>query len=118
MLAAESGDPAIRSGRRRRRHRGLEGRSCRAWHPVVGRPDAEQGECYPDGSRAGSPSDRACSPTTRDLLARLEAADVEVWIFARFADARTKAQADRAPLYLVQDSHGLLCTAAKAVGSG
>jgi lysophospholipase L1-like esterase len=73
---------------------------------VVPAPNKES--VYPDRLTGRFPAGAGVrSPTTRDVLARLQAANVEcVDLFALFAEARTnRALPDDVPLYLVQDSH-------------
>jgi hypothetical protein len=73
---------------------------------VVPAPNKES--VYPDRLTRRAPEGQGLlSPTTRGLLERLRAAQVEyVDLFAAFAAARTNAPASNpAPLYLKQDSH-------------
>jgi hypothetical protein len=86
---------------------------------VVTAPNKES--IYPDYvTRRAAPGQSLVSPATREVLARLKAAQVEfVDLFALFAGARTAAAGRSAvPLYLAQDSHWSppgLSLAAKAV---
>ena len=71
-------------------------------------PAPNKESIYPDYlTRRAEPGQTLISPPTRDLLQRLNAANVEcVDLFALFAHARTNAaRAGAPPLYLEQDSH-------------
>ena len=87
---------------------------------VVPAPNKES--IYPDYlTRRAAPGQILVSPSTRDLLARLQSARVEcVDLFKVFAQARTNpGPAGAPPLYLAQDSHWSpagVALAAQAVG--